>query len=169
MEAAAPFEVTEEQAAFAESKAREMFDYVAASLDAARAEGRSILGWLFAVVAGGVGLAGTVAGGPAWPAAAGALLSSAWAAWVARSLGRALHSADTMPPGNLAANIRSMFGDPPQVMRWREALAMDARILANNAQVARVASAVDLARARFSRVPALFVAASLAAWALARF
>lgn len=158
-------EITAEQAAFIDEKAKQLFDYAIESLDRAHAEGNNVLQWLFGVIAGGMGIIGALWVAGYFPLAIGFACVVGVSVWTALKLVPILGSYETQPPGNLAESLNEMLVDKAPRMRWREAIGMDDRIKTNLRIVETIATAVDRARRRFVRIPLWFISGTVLAYA----
>jgi hypothetical protein len=155
-----------EKVAFIEQNTKEYFRYTIECYDRARAEGNNVLQWLFAVMTGGLALAGALLKDHQLPlAAAGAATISAAAAFAASELLRGTKSQLTMPPGNYAEPLASS-PESDHLMRLNEAKSLDERIKHNLGCVKNLTQAIDLARERMARLPIWFATGIAAAYIL---
>ena len=160
--------VTEEQAKLIQAEVDRLWEFSEAAFREAQESVTTVSNWLFAVIAGGLGMAAPLLGERTWPIGAGLLCASGWCSWVAFTLIRANRSQAMYPPGYFVKEVSTpeLLSERPEKLRWRLARGLDERIERNQKTVTLKVQSVDSAKTHFSFVPAVALGTSLLLWIL---
>lgn len=163
-------DLPDEKAVLVEAEARRRWDYVENAYNDVRREWNNTLQWLFAVIAGGVGLAATMFEKEMWAMGVGLLAAAGWCSYVAFEMLRKGKAESMYPPGYNVSEIGKDYLDENiGKLRWVLARGLDARAIYNNEIVTKLSTLVDRSRFLFSLVPAITVSVAVAAWLILLF